>query len=82
MPKWKVFYGETFYQSATVTATGNTGVIATTFATHGASAVFPLSFVATGTSMLSDETNTLTIDWYPDAAGTVIPTLVTTTTFT
>lgn len=68
--RWSTVYGETFYQSATVVATGDTGIIATPGAASGGLAVFPLLFTATGTNMLTDETNTLTIDWYADAAAT------------
>lgn len=68
--RWSPVYGELFYQSATVVATGNTGVIATPGATSGALAILPLHLTATGTNMLTDETNILTIDWYADAAAT------------
>lgn len=67
--KWKNTFNATFYQSATVVATGNTGIIATPLVTSGDEAIFPLFLVAVGTNMLTDETNDLTIDWYGDAAG-------------
>lgn len=70
MIKWDAVYGATFYQSATVVVTGSTGIIATPLVVSGAEAIFPLFFTATGTNMLTDETNILTIDWYADAAGT------------
>jgi len=60
----------TFYQSATVVATGDTGIIATPLVVDGGLAILPLYFLAIGTNMLTDETNIVTIDWYPDAAGT------------
>lgn len=68
--RWKAVYGATFYQSPTVVATGDTGIIATPLVLSGADAIFPLFFTATGTNMLTDETNILTIDWYADAAAT------------
>jgi hypothetical protein len=61
----------TFYQSTLgLSATGNTGVIATPLVVDGGLAILPLYFYALGTNMATDETNTLTIDWFPDAAGT------------
>jgi hypothetical protein len=68
--RWSPIYAELFYQSATVVATGNTGIIATPGAISGKLAEHPLFFTATGTNMLTDETNILTVDWYADAAGT------------
>jgi hypothetical protein len=68
--RWSAVYGELFYQSPTVVVTGNTGIIATPGVASGGLASFPLHFTATGTNMLTDETNTLTIDWYADASGT------------
>jgi len=58
-----------FYQSATVVVTGNTGIIATPFVVDGGLAILPLYFLAVGTDMATDETNDITIDWYPNAAG-------------
>ena len=60
----------TFYSSGVVTATGNTGVIATPLVTDGGLAILPLYFFAVGTLMTTDETNDITIDWYPNATGT------------
>jgi len=60
----------TFYQSATLAVTGDTGIIATPLYVDGGLAILPVYFLAVGTNMLTDETNTLTIDWYPNAAGT------------
>ncbi len=41
----------------------------TPLVTSGGEAVFPLYFVAVGSDMLTDEVNTIKIDWYGDAAG-------------
>lgn len=60
----------TFYSSGTIVATGNTGIIATPLVTDGGLAILPLYFVAVGSDMATDETNDITIDWFPDAAGT------------
>jgi hypothetical protein len=64
-------WSATFYTSAiNLSATGNTGVIATPLApTSGSPPIFPLVFVALGNNMATDETNDLTIAWYMDAAG-------------
>lgn len=67
--RWLSTFNYAFYTSATVSATGNTGIIATPLVTSGSVAIFPLFFVAVGSAMATDETNDLTIDWYGDAAG-------------
>ena len=68
-PKWNATFNSTFYTSATVVITGDTGIIATPLVTSGSEAILPLYFVAVGLNMLTDETNIITIDWYGDAAG-------------
>jgi len=68
--KWLAFYGELFYQSATVVVSGDSGIIATPGIASGGVAKFPLYFTATGTNMLTDETNAIKIDWYADAVAT------------
>ena len=78
-PRWSTRYNELFYQSATVTATGNTGVIANPLVAAALGTRFPLYFQAIGTNMLTDETNTLTIDWYGESVGIAA---IGTTTFT
>ena len=69
IPKLRNVFNTILFSSGTVVATGDTGIIATPFVSNGGSAVFPLFFVAVGASMLTDETNDITIDWYGDAAG-------------
>jgi len=59
-----------FYSSGVVTTTGDTGVIATPGVTDGGRAILPLYFYVIGTLMTTDETNDITIDWYPNSAGT------------
>lgn len=60
----------TFYSSGTVVATGDTGIIATPLVVNGGLAILPLYFLAVGSEMATDETNIITIDWYPDSVGT------------
>lgn len=68
--RWRTSYAELFYQSPTVTTTGNTGVIATPLiSTYLPGSRFPLYFQAIGTNMTTDETNIITIDWYGESAG-------------
>jgi len=67
--KWKAVFSESFYQSPTVVITGDTGIVATPGSASGYTARHPLYLLATGTNMLTDETNILTIDWYANAAG-------------
>jgi hypothetical protein len=79
--RWTATWADVFYTSAiNLSATGNTGVIATPLIpASGAPAVFPIGLVAIGNNMATDETNTLTIDWYLEAAGAIA---IGTTTFT
>jgi len=67
--RWKSVFGETFYQSATVVITGNTGIIATPGVATSGKATHPLFLQAIGTNMLTDETNVLTIAWYANSTG-------------
>lgn len=63
-------FGSTFYSSGTVTATGDTGVIAVpTFTGVPSLAIFPVAFTCKGASQATDETNDVTIDFYFDSAG-------------
>ena len=66
---WTSTFNELFYTSATVVATGDSGIVATPLVVSGGPAIFPIFFLAIGFSMATDEENTLTIDWYTDAAG-------------
>jgi hypothetical protein len=76
---WKPtpFWSLILYQSATnLAATGNSGIIASTAGTGstvailGNACLFPLILQCVGNGLATDETNTLTIDWYTDSAGT------------
>ncbi len=63
------------YASGTVTATGNSGVIATPFlpartARDRSDIMVPLYFTCLGTDQATDETNDVTLDWYADSGGT------------
>ena len=69
IPKWNATYDHTFFSSGTITANGNTGVIATPLVTSGSDAIIPIAFTLKGADMTVDETNTVTIDWYLDSAG-------------
>jgi len=63
------------FASGTVTATGNSGVIATPNLPTPSRAghpdvMVPLYFTCLGTDQATDETNDVTIDWYADSGGT------------
>ncbi len=65
-------WNQVLYTSVTnLSTSSNTGIIATSLATAGGqqSAIFPLTLLATGNNMVSDETNIITIDWYINLAG-------------
>ncbi len=69
IPHHSVHWHDTLYTSATnLSATGNTGIIATP--ALNSFAAFTINLEAVGDNMATDETNTLTIDWYTDSAGT------------
>ena len=69
--RWVPTWNATFYTSAiNLAATGDTGIIATPLMpAAGRPALLPLFFLAAGNNMATDETNTLTIAWYANAAG-------------
>ena len=66
----RTFFDSEFYSSGTIVATGNTGIIATPHVSNGGLGVFPYAFLAVGSSMATDETNDIVIDWYTNSAGT------------
>jgi len=67
--RWLSTFNEIFYSSGTIAVTGNSGIIATPNVVSGGVALHPLFFVGVGTGLATDETCTVTIGWYGDAAG-------------
>ena len=76
-----IIHNELFYSSGTIVASGDTGIIATPLSGRMTSnpdvdlglnqpnVVVPLYFTHLGADMTIDETCTLTMNWYMDAAG-------------
>lgn len=71
-PKWKATFAEEFFDSGTVTETGQTTIVATPNVTSGDEAVFPFLLQVVGTGLTADETASVSIDWYTSSAATDI----------
>ena len=73
----RIVHDKELYSSGTITANGNTGVIATPISLdseqvadrHGQFVIVPLYFTQLGADMTVDETCTVTVAWYTDATG-------------
>lgn len=69
--RFRPHFNELLYQSATLTSSDNSGVIANPLYDTGF-ARFPFMFAAYGAGITTDETLTLLLDFYPSLADTVL----------
>jgi hypothetical protein len=67
--KWRATFADPLYDSGVLTGNGNSGRIPVPGVVNGGSAIIPVFLTVVGTGLATDETATVTVNWFPDASA-------------